>query len=116
MRATIGCGLEVHKRLGPGLLEGIYGDALAIELDLAQLAFERELAIPVHYRGHQLRSHRVDLIVEGQVLVELKAIERMDALHQAQVMSYLKASGLRVGLLMNFNSRFLRDGLRRIVL
>lgn len=115
VRETIGCAIEVHKRLGPGLLEGIYADALAIELDFRKLRFDREHEIAIRYRGHQLRSHRADLIVEGQVLVELKAVERLEPLFHAQVISYLRASGLRVGLLMNFNSRFLRDGLRRVV-
>lgn len=112
---TIGCALEVHRRLGPGLLEGIYADALAIELDFQKLRFQREYEIPIRYRDFPLRSHRVDLVVEGQVLIELKAVERLLPLFRAQVISYLKASGLRIGLLINFNSQFLKDGVRRIV-
>jgi GxxExxY protein len=115
VRETINCAFEVHRQLGPGLLEGIYADALAIELDLAKLAFQREQEIAILYRGHRLRPHRVDLVVEGLVLVELKAVERVLPLYQAQVISYLKASGLRVGLLMNFNSALLKEGLRRFV-
>ena len=115
VRDTIGCAIEVHRRLGPGLLEAIYADALAIELDVAKLHFQREHEIAILYRGHPLRPHRVDLVIEGRVLVELKAVERMLPLYQAQVISYLKASGLRVGLLINFNSTVMKEGLRRIV-
>jgi GxxExxY protein len=113
---TIGCALEVHRQLGPGLLEAIYADALAIELDLQKLRFHREFEIAIQYRGIPLRLHRVDLVVEGQVLVEIKAVERMHPLYHAQVLSYLRASGLRIGLLINFNSHLLKEGIKRIVL
>jgi GxxExxY protein len=113
---TIGCAIVVHKTLGPGYLEAIYHDALAIELDEAGLAFEREVSVPLLYRGRPLRAYRLDLVVGGSVLVELKAVDRLDPVHFSQVISYLKASGLRVGLLMNFNRQKLTAELRRIVL
>lgn len=115
VRDTIGAALEVHRRLGPGLLEAIYADALGIELDFRKLRFQREFEVAIRYRDIPLRSHRVDVVVEGLVLVELKATERMLPLYQAQVISYLRASGLRVGLLINFNSHLLKEGIKRIV-
>jgi GxxExxY protein len=112
---TIGCAIEVHRALGPGYLEAIYQDAMAIELAAAGLPFEREVLTPVYYRGHLLRGHRLDLVVARRVVVELKAVERLDAIHTSQVVAYLKASCLRLGLLMNFNAPALKSGLRRIV-
>ena len=112
----IGCGIEVHKALGPGLLEAIYGDAMSVELRHQRLAFDREREVPITYRGVPLRAHHVDLIVEGAVVVELKAIERLKPVHGAQVLSYLRATGIRAGLLMNFNAEYLKNGLRRFVL
>lgn len=113
---TIGCAIEVHRVLGPGYLEGIYQDALAIELDYVGLAFEREVPITLTYRGRPLRGHRLDLVVGGRVLLELKSVEQLAPVHYAQVGSYLKAAGLRVGLLMNFNKPTLVSALKRIVL
>lgn len=113
---VIGCGIEVHKALGPGLLEAIYADAMTIELQFHGLSFERERAVPLLYRGVALRPHYVDLIVAGCIVVELKAIERLRPVHGAQVLSYLHATGIRAGLLMNFNCDYLKDGLRRFVL
>ncbi len=113
---TIGCALRVHQALGPGYLEGLYHDAMSIELELEGLAFEREFATNVLYRGRPLRTQRLDLVVEGQIVVELKAVERLERVHQAQLLSYLKATGLRVGLLMNFHEEYLKTSLRRFVL
>ena len=96
----IGCGIEVHKALGPGLLESIYGDAMSIALRYQGLAFAREREIPLCYRGIAVRSHYVDLIVEGAVVVELKAIDRLKPVHGAQVISYLRATGIRASLLI----------------
>jgi GxxExxY protein len=112
----IGCAITVHKTLGPGFLEAVYQDALAIELDEAGLTFLREVSVPLTYRGRALRAHRLDLVVDDRVLVELKAVERLDPVHHSQVVSYLKVSGLRVGLLMNFSQQSLKSGLRRLVL
>jgi GxxExxY protein len=116
IQRVIGCGIEVHKAMGPGLLESIYGDAMTIELQFQGLSFERERAVPLLYRGIALPPHYVDLIVEGCVVVELKAIERLRPVHGAQVLSYLRATGIRAGLLMNFNADYLKNGLRRFVL
>jgi GxxExxY protein len=98
------------------ILEGIYQDALVIELEAAGLGVRREVPIVLEYRGHSLRQHRIDLIVEHRVIVELKAVERLDRIHQAQLISYLRAIRLRLGLLMNFNTEQLRWALRRVVL
>ncbi|MCC7178741.1 MAG: GxxExxY protein [Acidobacteria bacterium] len=113
---TIGCALRVHQALGPGYVEAVYHDALAIELHEHGLPFKREFAVPVFYRGRLLRLHRIDLVVADTVIVEVKAVERLEPIHQAQVVSYLKASGLRVALLVNFNTPVLKLALRRIVL
>jgi GxxExxY protein len=94
---TIGCAIEVHRRLGPGFLEGIYQDAMVIELETAGLVVEREVPVVLEYRGHPLRQHRLDLVVEACVIVELKAVERLERIHQAQLISYLRASRLRLG-------------------
>ena len=112
----IGCALEVHKRLGPGLLENVYESALCIELSVNRLAFTRQVGIPLYYRGELIAEHRPDLIVEGEVIVEVKSVERLAPIYWAQVLTYLRATGLHVGLLLNFNSPTLRAGTRRIVL
>jgi GxxExxY protein len=116
IRRVIGCAIEVHRRLGPGLLEGIYHDAMVVELAFQGLSFQTEQVLRLRYRDHPLRPQRIDLIVERQVIVELKAAERLAPLHRAQVISYLRASGLRAGLLINFNSQFVKNGIERIVL
>ena len=112
----IGCALEVHRRLGPGLLENVYESALCIELTVNQMTFTRQVGIPLYYRGELIAEHRPDLIVEGQVIVEVKSVERLAPIHWAQVLTYLRATGLSVGLLLNFNSPTLRAGTRRVVL
>ncbi len=116
VRRTIGCCIEVHRELGPGLVEEIYQRAVAFELESAGLPFEREKAFPVVYRGKRLYTHRLDLVVGGQIVLELKAIERLHQVHWAQAISELKVSKLRVALLINFNVAVLKDGLKRIVL
>jgi GxxExxY protein len=116
VEAVIGCAIEVHRRLGPGFLEGVYQDAMIIELDVAGLLARREVPVMLSYRGRPLREHRVDLIVEECVILELKAVDRLDRIHQAQLISYLRATGLRIGLLMNFNTEQLKSALRRVVL
>jgi GxxExxY protein len=113
---TIGCCIRVHTGLGPGLLESIVTEAVCIELETAGLSFEREKRIPITYRGRFLSHHRLDLVVAEQIVLELKSVERLNPVHHAQVLSYLRASGLKVGLLMNFNVPVLQNGLRRIVL
>lgn len=112
----IGCCIAVHRELGPGLLEFIYRRAVCIELEAAGLPFEIEKRIPVMYRGQLLCHQRLDILVAGRVLIEIKAVERLAPVHHAQVMCYLRVSTLRVALLMNFNSAVLPDGLKRIIL
>jgi GxxExxY protein len=107
----------VHRELGPGLLESAYEACLAFELESRGLRVERQRSLPVVYRGVRVDcGYRMDLIVEEQVIVELKAVDRLLPIHEAQMLSYLKLSGLRVGLLINFHSLLLKDGVRRLVL
>ena len=113
---TIGCCIAVHRELGPGLLETIYQRAVAIELNAAGIPFERERPFPVTYRGKRLYLHRVDLVVSGQILLELKAVDRVHPVHRAQAISSLRVSKLPVALLVNFNVAVLPQGLSRIVL
>jgi GxxExxY protein len=113
---TIGCCIEVHRALGPGLLEKIYSRAVCIELGVAGISFEVEKHFAVMYRGHLLCHQRLDLIVAGQIVLEIKSVEHLNPVHQAQVLNYLRVARLRVGLLMNFNVATLQDGLKRIVL
>ena len=113
---VIGCGQTVHKVLGPGFKETIYQRAYCLELDAQGLKFECEKKILVPYKHHWIDGHRLDLVIEGVVIVELKAIPRITDLHRAQVLSYLKATGLRLGYVMNFNSEVLKDGTKRVVL
>lgn len=112
----IGCAIEVHRHLGPSLKESSYREALDREFQLQSVRFAREVVIPVEYKGRAVGECRIDFIVEGQVVVEIMAVERMDPVFEAQVLSYLKISSRRLGLLVNFNSGLLRDGVRRFVL
>jgi GxxExxY protein len=112
----IGAAMAVHCELGPGFLESIYSTALCIELSARALPFEKEKAVEVVYRGVSIRGQRVDLVVGEQVLVEVKAVSAIEPIHVAQVVSYLKTTGLRIGLLVNFHERLLKDGIRRVVL
>jgi GxxExxY protein len=112
----IGAAIEVHRALGPGFLERIYQEALCIELQLLGIGFERERPVLVHYRDVPIPGQRIDLIVEACVVVELKAASRLDAAHYGQVISYLRTTGLRLGLLLNFTCPTLRDGIKRVVL
>jgi GxxExxY protein len=116
MHETIGCAIAVHRALGPGFLESIYKKAMCIELENRKLAYERERSIDVTYRGISISGQRVDLIVGGLVVVELKAVAGLEEIHRAQVISYLRTLGLRGGLLINFRVRVLKEGLQRIVL
>jgi GxxExxY protein len=113
---TIGCCVEVHRQLGPGLLEGIYARAISLELAARDLRFDAQRPIPVYYREELLCHQRLDIVVEDQVLLEVKSVDRLHPVHTAQIVCYLRVSRLRVGLLMNFNVPVLQEGLRRIVL
>jgi GxxExxY protein len=116
MEAVIGAAIQVHRELGPGFLERIYRDALGLELTARHIPFEREVKISVMYQGTPIPGQQVDLIVDKQVVVELKAVVKTDPLHKAKVISYLKTTKLRAGLLINFHSRLLKEGVERIVL
>jgi GxxExxY protein len=112
----IGAAIEVHRHLGPGLLESAYEECLCHELDLSGLAFKRQVGLPVSYKGLHLDcAYRLDLFVEDSVIVEIKAIEELAPIHHAQLLTYLKAAEKRVGLLINFNVAMLKDGLKRVV-
>ena len=115
MTRIIGCAIAVHRSLGPGFLESIYRKAMCLELTAANLAYELEKPIFVKYRGFEISGQRVDLIVEEVIVVELKAISRFDDVHRAQLISYLRTTGLRGGLLINFRVPVLQKGLRRVV-
>ncbi len=110
------CGFAVHRELGPGYGEAIYENAICLELLARNLPFEREKSFVITYRDRPVGLHRLDLIVRGRVIVELKATRALERVHEAQILSYLKASQLPVGLLMNFGAPTLKEGLKRIVL
>lgn len=113
---VIGAAIEVHRTLGPRLLESAYEECLCYELGQRGPSFERQRPLPVRYKGILLDcSYRLDLVVQSSVVVELKAVERLEPVHTAQVPTYLRLAGLRVGLLMNFNVPALRAGLRRLI-
>jgi GxxExxY protein len=112
----IAAAIEVHKHLGPGLLESAYQTCLAHELHLMGLAFEKEKSLPVEYKGIKLDcGYRLDLVVENLVIIEIKAVDKLLPIHKAQVMTYLKLTGLRLGLLLNFNTPIIKDGIKRII-
>ena len=113
----IGAAIAVHRELGPGLLESAYEACLAYELVDRGVSLEQQKPLPIKYRGVELDcGYRIDLLVERQVIIELKAVERLEPIHEAQLLSYLKLSGCRVGLLINFNVKVLKNGIRRLVL
>ncbi|MFZ4618974.1 MAG: GxxExxY protein [Bacteroidota bacterium] len=112
----IGCSIEVHKSLGPGLLESTYEECLFFELNQAGLRVERQKELPIQYKSIELRcGYRIDLLVEEQVIVELKSVDQIIPIHEAQILTYLKLSKKKVGLLINFNSRLLTKGIHRFV-
>ena len=112
----IGAALRVHTTLGPGMLESAYEACLFFELTALDLKVERQKSLPLVYRGYRLDcGYRVDLLVEGLIIVEVKAVERLERVHSAQVLSYLRQLKLKLGLLINFNVRWLQDGIKRIV-
>ena len=113
---VIGAAIEVHRMLGPGFLESVYEEALCVELGLRGIPFARQAAIGVSFKGQTVGEGRVDLLVAGKLIVELKAVESLSAVHSAQLLSYLKAAGCKLGLLINFNVLLLRNGIKRVVL
>jgi GxxExxY protein len=112
----IGCAIEVHRELGPGLLESVYETALCIELGLAGVFAKRQVEVPVFYKGRLLSQFRIDLIVNDQIVLEVKAVERFDPIHVAKLMTYLRITNLNLGLLLNFNSTMMRQGIKRVML
>ena len=111
----ISCSIEVHSSLGPGLLESVYEEALAHEFDLREIKHQRQKEIRLRYKGKDVGVHRIDFLVEGEVILELKASEGINNIYVAQVLTYLKATKKRVGLLINFNVERLKDGIRRLI-
>ena len=113
---VIGAAIEVHKALGPGLLESIYQDCMAVELGLRAIPFQGQTPVHLRYKGHEVGADlRVDLLVGGKVVVELKATDSLLPVHEAQLLTYLRLTGCRVGLLINFNVPVLKQGVRRMV-
>jgi GxxExxY protein len=112
----IACAIEVHRHLGPGLLESVYESAMCLELKSAGLTFRRQAGIPVIYKGELIAEHRPDLVVSDLVVVEIKSVERFNPVFMAQMLTYLQITGLRVGLILNFNRAVLRDGIKRVML
>ena len=113
---VIGFAIKVHRGLGPGLLESVYEECLSHELALAEIPFQRQHAIPVVYSGIKMEcGFRADLIVSQRVLVEIKSVERFAPIHEAQLLTYLRLAGMKIGLLLNFNSVRLVDGVKRMV-
>ena len=114
---VIRCAIEVHRELGPGLLESTYRDCLAKELELSGISYQAELALPIEYKGLLIDcGYRVDLLIENDILLELKAVAGLAPIHEAQLLTYMRLSGIRHGFLINFNVKRLKDGLRSFVL
>ena len=114
---VIGCAIEVHRHLGPGLLESAYEQCLAHELNRNGINFQLQCPQPVQYKDIRLDcGYRVDIPVENELIVELKSVDEMKGIHQAQLLTYMKLSGVKIGLLINFNATILKDGIKRFVL
>jgi GxxExxY protein len=112
----IGCAIEVHKNLGPGLLESIYEKALCIELETSGIKFEKQKIINVTYKNRYIGDFKIDILVEDDVVLELKSVERHDPVFEAQILGYMKLGKYKIGLLINFNSKLLIDGIKRYIL
>ena len=114
---VIGCAIEVHRHLGPGLLESTYEQCLACELNRNGIAFQLQYPQPVHYKDIELDcGYRIDILVEGQLILELKSVEEIKGIHEAQLLTYMKLAAVKVGLLINFNVTRLKDDIKRFVL
>ncbi len=115
--SVIGLAIEVHRALGPGLLESAYQECLCYELKAKGIAFGRQVALPVIYKSVKLDcGYRMDLVVDDRLVVELKTVEKILPIHEAQLLTYLRLSGIRTGLLLNFNTAVLKNGIKRMVL
>jgi len=114
---VIGCALEVHKYLGPGLLESTYEQCLAHEMKLTEMSFKIQHPLPVEYKGIKLDcGYRIDLFIENSLIVELKSVDKVLPIHQAQLLTYMKLANIGIGLLINFNVQYLKSGIKRMVL
>jgi len=114
---VIGCAIEVHRELGPGLLESTYEQCFAHELKLEGIKFQLQHPQPVQYKGIRIDcGYRLDILVENDLIIELKSVEKIKGIHEAQLLTYMKLSGAKIGLLMNFNVTKLKDGIKRFVL
>ena len=113
---VIGCAIEVHRELGPGLLESVYETALCIELTTAGMELKRQVGIPLYYKGELISEHRPDLIVGDRLVVEIKSIARFEPIHTSIMLTYLRVAGLNLGLLLNFNTPYMRHGVKRVML
>ena len=115
-KRIIGAAIEVHRKLGPGLLESTYAACLCRELELRNISFESQKPLPLEYKGVRLDcGYRLDLLVAGQVVVEIKSVEALAPIHEAQLLTYLRLTGVKIGLLINFNVVVLKSGIRRLV-
>jgi GxxExxY protein len=112
----IKCAIAVHREIGPGLLESVYEEALDIECKYEGLQVSRQFKVPVLYRGQIIGEYQPDMLINDLVIVEIKSVERFDPVFEAQVLTYLKITGKQVGLLINFNSRLVKDGIKRFIL
>lgn len=114
---VIGCAIEVHRTLGPGLLESVYEQCLAYELDFKKIPFKTQWSLPVEYKGTHLDcGYRVDVLVDDRLILELKAVEEVLGIHEAQILTYMKLAMIEVGLLINFNVKVLKDGIYRFII
>ncbi|MEA3405634.1 MAG: GxxExxY protein [Pseudomonadota bacterium] len=114
---VIGLAIEVHKNLGPGLLESVYEQCLSYELQLNNINHQCQVELPIIYKGHQLsQSYRIDLLIENQLIIELKAVKELQGIHKAQLLTYMKLKQAPTGLLINFNEAILKNGIKRFVL
>ena len=114
--AIIRCAIEVHRELGPGLLESVYETALCVEFKCAGIDVKRQVAIPLFYKGELISQHRPDLVVDDRIVVEIKSVERFESIHTAVMLTYLRITGLRLGLLLNFKTAYMRHGIKRVML
>ncbi|HEX2887492.1 GxxExxY protein [Vineibacter terrae] len=113
----IGLAIDVHRALGPGLLESAYEACLCRELELAGIHFKRQMPLPIGYKGLRVEeAYRLDIVVDARLILDVKAVEKLAPIHEAQRLTYLKLSGLKIGLLLNFNAPMLKEGIRRLIL
>ena len=115
IRNIIGAAIDVHRELGPGYREKVYEQAMVLELSHRGLAYATQVPVAVHYKGEKIHGQVLDMVVEGKVILELKSVETLLPIHEAQILSYLKSTGLIVGLLISFKEKLVKDGIKRFV-